>query len=80
VIERILSVATGALATFLALVVLNPTDDADPMTTYLTAVIIGAVVSLIWPLAWAFFIGRRAKARRDKSIEEEVQRQMSGQS
>jgi hypothetical protein len=80
VIERFLSVVTGALVTFLALVIMNPTDDIDPNATYLTAVVIGALASLIWPILWAVFITRRAKARRDKEIQEEVARQMSGQS
>ena len=79
-IERILSVLTGAVVTFLALVIMNPTDDADPNGTYLTAVVIGALASLIWPVIWAVWMGRRAKARRDNKIEEEVARQVSGQS
>lgn len=79
-IERILSVLTGALATFLALVIMNPTDDAEPMSVYFAAVVVGAVVSLIWPLVWGLIIGRRIKQRRDKEIQDEVARQMSGQS
>jgi hypothetical protein len=81
VIERLLSVGTGALATWLALVILNPTQPvgSDPNPDYVTAVIIGAIVSLIWPLAWALFVTRRARARRDKEIADEVARQTANQ-
>ena len=78
-IERILSVLTGALVTFLALIILNPTDSADPNGDYLTAVVIGALASLIWPLVWGLLIARRARNRRDEAIQKEVEKQMSGQ-
>ena len=78
-IERLLSVGTGALATFLMLIILNPTDSADPNADYLTAVVVGALVSLIWPLVWGFIAARRLKARRDEQIQKEVEKQMGGQ-
>jgi hypothetical protein len=76
-IERLLSVGSGALATWLALVFLNPTQPpgGDPNPDYITAVVIGAIVSLIWPLAWGFFAARRIKNRRDQQIADEVARQ-----
>jgi hypothetical protein len=79
VIERFLSVVTGALVTFLALVIMNPTDDADPMGTYLTAVVIGALASLIWPLIWLLLVRRRRQNKIDQQVADEVAKQ-TGQS
>ena len=45
-IERFLSVVTGALVTFLALIILDPTTGGDPNGDYLTAVVIGGLASL----------------------------------
>ncbi|HEY7451994.1 MAG TPA: hypothetical protein VIA02_05685 [Candidatus Limnocylindria bacterium] len=78
-IERFLSVVTGALVTFLALVIMNPTDDADPMGTYLTAVVIGALASLIWPLIWLLLVRRRRQNKIDQQVADEVAKQ-TGQS
>jgi hypothetical protein len=77
-IERILSVATGALVTFLALVILNPTEGRDPNGDYLTAVLIGAAASLIWPLIWLVMMRRRRQNKIDKQVAEEVAKQQSG--
>jgi phosphotransferase system glucose/maltose/N-acetylglucosamine-specific IIC component len=77
-IERLLSVGTGALVTYLALVILNPTDSLDPNGDYLTAVLIGAAVSLIWPLVWLFMIRRRRQNKMDEKVAEEVAKQTGG--
>jgi hypothetical protein len=76
VIQRTIGVALGALATYLLLVLLNPANSADPNSTYLTAVVVGAVVSWAWPFVIGIWLGRRAKQRRDDRIEKEVQRQL----
>jgi hypothetical protein len=77
-IERILSVGTGALVTYLALVILNPADGPDPSSEYLTAVLIGAAVSLIWPIVWLFMMRRRRQNKIDKQVAEEVAKQTGG--
>lgn len=77
-IERILSVATGALVTYLALVILNPTDSLDPNGDYLTAVLIGAAASLIWPIVWLVLMRRRRQNKIDKQVAEEVAKQTGG--
>jgi hypothetical protein len=78
-IERFLSVVTGALVTFLMLIILNPTDAADPTADYLTAVVVGALASLIWPLIWLLMMRRRRQNKIDKEVAEEVAKQTGGQ-
>lgn len=79
-IERILSVVTGALVTFLALVILNPAEGGDPTGDYLTAVVIGALASLIWPIIWLFWMRRRRQNKMDEQVAAEVAKQTGGQS
>jgi hypothetical protein len=74
-IQRTIGVAIGALATYLLLVVLVPAQ-GDRTQAYLTAVVVGAVISWAWPVVIAFWLGRRAKERREEQIEKEVQRQL----
>ena len=77
-IERILSVGTGGLVTYLALIILNPTTSSDPNSVYLTAVLLGAAASLIWPIVWLFMMRRRRQSKIDKQVAEEVARQTGG--
>lgn len=77
-IERLLSVGTGALATYLALIILDPAVGGDPSGDYLTAVLIGAAVSLIWPLVWLLLIRRRRQNKMDEKVAEEVAKQTGG--
>jgi hypothetical protein len=37
------------------------------------------LATFFWPIVIAFWLGRRAKARRDDQIQSEVQRQMDQQ-
>ncbi|HJT63483.1 MAG TPA: hypothetical protein VJ839_01785 [Candidatus Limnocylindria bacterium] len=76
-IERLLSVGTGALVTYLALVILDPTT-GDASSEYLTAVLIGAATSLIWPLVWLFMMRRRRQNKMDEKVAEEVAKQTGG--
>jgi hypothetical protein len=76
VIQRLIAVSLGALVTYLALILLDPrTGDAN--SEYLTAVVIGALVSFFWPIAIGFWLGRRAKERREDQISAEVERQLA---
>ncbi len=75
-IERFLSVVTGALVTFLALIILDPsTPPGDPNGDYLTAVVIGGLASLIWPVIWLFWMRRRRQNKMDEQVAEEVAKQ-----
>jgi hypothetical protein len=78
-IQRFLGVSIGALVTFLILwfsTVMNP---VDLMPWYVAAAVIGAIASFLWPVVIGFWLGRRAKARRDESIQKEVDRKLAEQ-
>jgi len=74
-IQRTIGVALGAVATYLLLLILVPAQ-GDRSSAYLTAVVVGAVVSWAWPVVIAFWLGRRAKEHREDQIQKEVQRQL----
>ena len=73
-IQRFIGVSIGALVTYL-LLWWNHVDSA----AWATAAIIGAIASFFWPIVAGFFLARRAKQRRDASIQDEVARQVSAQ-
>jgi hypothetical protein len=76
-IQRTIGVVLGAVATYLLLLLFAGGAQSQ---VYLTAVVVGGVVSWAWPLVIAFWFGRRAKERRDEEIQKEVQRQLDEQS
>ena len=80
-IRRLLSILTGGIVTFLLLWLF---DDGRIVSSekagWVLAIALGAVASLLWPFIWAFFIARRARARREDAVQEEVQRQVEAQS
>lgn len=73
-IQRFLGVSVGAIVTFI-LLWFNHADS----TAWATAVIIGAIASFFWPIVVGFLLARRAKNRRNASIEDEVARQVAAQ-
>lgn len=76
--QRIIGVVLGAFVTYLLLILPVTswfTDDQN--TIYLVAVVAGAIVSGLWPWIIGLILVRRAKSRRDESIQEEVERQMA---
>ncbi len=80
-IQRFLGVSIGALITFLILWVSTVVNvaEADLLTWYVAAAVIGAIGSFFWPVVAGIWIHRRRKARRDSQIDEEVQRQLAEQ-
>jgi hypothetical protein len=81
VIQNILGTTIGGLITFLLLLLFDGgtriVDDRN--TSYLIAIIIGGIASILWPIVVGIWLARRAKARRDNRIESEVQRQINEQ-
>jgi len=78
-IQRFLGVSIGALVTFLILWFSTVTNPVDLMPWYVAAAVIGAIASFLWPVVIGFWLGRRAKSRRDESIQKEVDRQLAEQ-
>jgi ATP/ADP translocase len=74
--QRFIGVSLGALVTYLLLVILDATTgDASPK--YGMAVVIGAIVSWLWPWVIGIFLARRVKARHDQKISDEVDKQLA---
>jgi hypothetical protein len=65
--QRTIGVVLGALVTYLVLIILDATS-TDPSAKYGLAVVVGGLVSWLWPWVIGFFLLRRAKERRDKKI------------
>ena len=45
----------------------------------MTAVVIGAIASMLWPWVIGLFLARRVKQRRDDQIQAEVDKQINAQ-
>ena len=75
--QRFIGVVLGAVATYLILVLFAPKDGSDATSVYLTATVVGAIISLLWPWVIGFLLVRRAKSRREEEIEDEVQKQLA---
>lgn len=78
-IQRLIAVSIGAIVTFLILwfsTVTKPAE-ADLLTWYFAAALIGAIASFFWPVVIGIWLGRRAKDRRDEAIQREVDRQIA---
>jgi preprotein translocase subunit SecF len=75
--QRIIGVVLGALATYVLLVIFAGTAQSQ---VFLVAVIVGLVVSIIWPWAIALMVDRRVKDRRKEEIDREVQEQLAQRS
>lgn len=74
--QRLLAVSIGAIATFVVLWIYDLTKFTDAIPAYALAALIGAIASFFWPVAIGFWLGRRAKQRRQEQIDKEVQRQL----
>lgn len=76
-IQRGIGVAIGGIVTLILLVIMVPADAT--WQDYIAPIAIGAIAAWAWPLVIAFWLGRRAKQRREDRIEDEVQRQLDQQ-
>lgn len=79
-VQRLLGAAVGALVTFLILWLGTLARPADELAWYLVAVVIGAVVTFLWPIIVGWLLLRRARSRRASQVEAEVQRQLAEKS
>lgn len=77
-LQRLIGVSIGALLTYLILWVTTITNPTDILAWYAAAAVGGAIASFLWPVVAGFWLGRRARARRD-AIQREVDRQIAEQ-
>jgi hypothetical protein len=75
-IQRAIGIGVGALVTLILLVFMA---GGNPWQDYVTPLVIGGVAAFFWPVVIAFWLGRRAKARREDQVSAEVQRQLDQQ-
>lgn len=76
-IQRAIGVTIGAIVSLVLLVAMNV--DNPSLQDYVVPLAIGAIAAWAWPVVIAFYLGRRAKRRRDDRIQSEVQRQVDQQ-
>ncbi len=74
--HRVIGIVLGAIVTYLLLAVMLGLN-SDTTINFGLAVVIGAIVALLWPWVIGLFLARRVKARRDDQIQKEVDKQMS---
>ena len=74
-LQHIIGSAVGAAIAWLVLVITN----ANTSPQYVTAVVIGAIASMLWPIVIGFFLARRIKQRRQNEIQQEVDKQVNAQ-
>jgi cadmium resistance protein CadD (predicted permease) len=75
VIQNILGILVGSLITLLVLIISN----ANTREQYVTALVIGGICNGLWPIVAGIWLARRAKARREEKMQEEVTRQVNEQ-
>ena len=74
---RIIGAGLGALATYTLLIILAGGGQSQ---VYLAAVIVGLLVSIVWPWIIALMVDRRVKDRRKDEIDREVKEQLAEKS
>jgi hypothetical protein len=78
--QRFIGVVLGGAVTFVLLVMFAGTTInivSDRNTGYLIAVVLGGIVSWLWPWVIGFFLVRRARNRQQAKVHDEVERQMA---
>jgi len=76
-VQHFIGVVLGAVATFLVLVITSGNIVADRNTGYLIAVVIGAIVALLWPWVIGMILVRRHRARQEQQVNDQVAREMA---
>ena len=73
-IQRAIGVTVGAIVSLILLWLM--TDPRVPVEQAVIPLAIGAVAAWAWPVVILWWLGRRAKQRREDQIGNEVQRQL----
>lgn len=77
--QRFIGVTLGAIVTYLLLLAADAWS-VDAAAKYGLAVVIGAIVSWLWPWVIGIILVRRARSHRDQQISDEVDRQVAAKS
>ena len=77
-IQRGIGVTIGALVSLVLLTIMVPGTGAT-WQDFIMPLVVGAIAAWAWPVVIVFWLGRRAKRRREDHIEDEVQRQLEQQ-
>lgn len=74
-IQRIIGLAIGVIVTLILLVAMTSVtwDEA------IIPLVIGAVAAFFWPVVIGWYLVRRARARREDKMQQEIQRQIDQQ-
>ena len=79
-IQRVISTIVGAVVTFLLLLLFhNGRIISNETTGFFVAVLVGALITLFWPLIWGTYMGRRARDARQATFRSQVQREVQAQ-
>ena len=74
-IQNILGILVGVAVALVALILLN----ANSWEEYVIGLVIGGIGIILWPLIAGIWLARRANARRNDRIQDEVNRQINAQ-
>lgn len=73
-IQRGIGIAVGALVSLIFLIILVPVDQG--WQDYIVPLVIGGLTAFFWPVVIGWYLGRRARQKREDQIQGEVQRQL----
>ncbi len=80
--QRFIGVVLGGAVTFVLLVMFAGTTVnivSDRNTGFLIAVVLGAIVSWLWPWVIGMILVRRARGRQQDRMHDEVERQVAAE-
>jgi uncharacterized membrane protein (DUF485 family) len=80
VIRNLLAALVGGLVLFVYLLFWNATKFTDAVPAFAIAGVVSAIGTWLWPFVIGIWFVRRAKAKRDEKIQQEVDKQVAGRS
>ncbi len=78
-IRNLLAALVGGVVLFVYLLFWNATKFTDPVPAFAIAGVVAAVGTWLWPFVLGIWFARRAKAKRDEKIQQEVDKQIAAQ-
>ena len=77
-IQRIIGLTIGVVVSVILIIAMTDLQSGDA-AALIVPLAIGAVAAFFWPVVVGIWLARRAKARREGQIQDEVQRQLDQQ-